>query len=115
LQTELGLDVLSDHMLALTGERWSRTDLAGLRTVGLSRTMPVAQGIELLDRWDRLWQRATDLTPEDRQELARTSAFRRWKHLRANARTQPIPFLMGFLKLATTKTQFLLPAMREAR
>jgi hypothetical protein len=115
LQMELGLDVLSDHMLALTGERWSRADLTGLRTVGLSQTMPVAQGIELLDRWDRLWQRATDLTPEDRQELARTSAFRRWKHLRANARTQPIPFMMGFLKLATTKTQFLLPAMREAR
>jgi len=115
LQTDLGLDVLSDHMIALTGERWSRADLAALRTVGLGRSMPVDRGIELLNRWDRLWQAAADLTPEDRQELARTSAFRRWKHLRGNARQQPVPVMMGLLKLATTRSHFLLPALREAR
>jgi hypothetical protein len=115
LQAELAIDGLSDHMIALTGQRWSRADLAALRAVGLSQLMPAEQGIGLLNRWDKLWQAATDLTPQDRQRLARTSAFRRWKHLRANARSQPIPVLMGLLKLATTQTQFLLPALREAR
>ena len=115
MQMELGLDVLSDHMIALTGERWSRADLTALRAVGLSQRMPVDKGLELIDRWDRLWMAATDLTPQDRDELGRTSAFRRWKHLRSNARTQPVPVMMGLLKLATTKSQFLLPALREAR
>jgi len=115
LQLQLGLDVLSDHLFALAGEKWSREDLIALRSVGLSDRMPVDKGVEMLDRWDRLWQAATDLTPDDRHELARTSAFRRWKHLRANARSQPVPAMTGFLKLATTKPQFLIPAMREAR
>jgi glycosyltransferase involved in cell wall biosynthesis len=114
LQLQLGLDVLSDHLIALTGERWPRPELIALRAVGLSLPLPVGKGLAMLDRWDRLWQAATDLTREDRRELARTSAFRRWKHLRANARTQPMSAISGFLKLATTKSQFLIPALREA-
>jgi glycosyltransferase involved in cell wall biosynthesis len=113
LQLELGLDVLSDHLFELTGEKWSRDDLAALRFVGLSERMPVARGLEMLDRWDRFWQAATDLAPQDRQELARISAFRRWKHLRANARTQPATALTALLKLTVTKSQFLVPALRE--
>ena len=35
LQIKLGLEVLGDHMLALTGERWSLSDLTALRAVGL--------------------------------------------------------------------------------
>ena len=47
-----------------------------------------------------------------RAELARTSAFRRWKHLRSNARTQPVSVAAGMLKLITTKPRFLVPALR---
>ena len=112
VQRQLALDVLADHLLALAGERWSREDLTALRSVGHSERMPAGKGIEMLDRWDRLWKAAADLTPEDRKELARLSAFRRWKHLRANARTQPISALVGLLKLVTTKSQFLVPALR---
>jgi glycosyltransferase involved in cell wall biosynthesis len=112
VQRQLALDVLADHLFALTGERWSREDLTALRSVGHSEGMPADKGIEMLDRWDRLWKAATDLTPEDRRELARLSAFRRWKHLRANARTQPFAVLFGLLKLVTTKSQFLVPALR---
>jgi glycosyltransferase involved in cell wall biosynthesis len=112
VQRELALGVLSDHLLALTGERWSREDLLALRAVGHSERMPVDKGIEMLDRWDRLWQAAKDLSPEDREELARTSAFRRWKHLRSNVRTQPMSGAAGMLKLITTKPQFLVPALR---
>ncbi len=112
VQRQLALDVLADHLFALTGERWSREDLSALRSVGHSEWMPADKGIEMLDRWDRLWQAATGLTPEDRRELARLSAFRRWKHLRANARTQPFSVLFGLVKLVTTKSQFLVPALR---
>jgi hypothetical protein len=99
-------------MLALTGERWSTEDLAALRAVGHSEGMPVETGLEMLDRWDRLWQSATDLTAGDRRELSRTSAFRRWKHLRANARRQPLSAFRGVLKMAVTQPQDLMPAMR---
>jgi glycosyltransferase involved in cell wall biosynthesis len=112
IQRELALEVLSDHLFALTGERWPREELLAIRSVGYSELMPVDKGLEMLDRWDRLWQAATDLTPEDRIELKRMSAFRRWKHLRSNARRQPVPVLAGMLKLVTTKPQYLVPALR---
>jgi len=114
VQLELALDVLSDHLFALTGEKWSREDLAALRSVGMCERMSIEKGIEMLNRWDHLWQADPELTPEDHKELARTSVFRRWKHLRANIRTQPVSAAMGFLRLATTRSQFLLPALREA-
>jgi glycosyltransferase involved in cell wall biosynthesis len=110
LQAECALDVLSDHLTALTGETWSREELEALRAVGLSLPISVDRGIEMLDRWDRLWQVAPDLAPQDREELAQLSAFRRWKHLRNNARRQPLRVLRGLLKLATTNYRFVIPA-----
>jgi glycosyltransferase involved in cell wall biosynthesis len=112
VQRELALDVLFDHLLALTGEEWSREDLSALRSVGHSESMPVGRGNEMLDRWEGFWHSATDLTPEDRLELARISSLRRWKHLRANARKQPVAVLKSFIRLAATKPQFLAPALR---
>jgi glycosyltransferase involved in cell wall biosynthesis len=115
VQRELAIDVLSDHLAALTGERWSREDLLALRSVGHGEVMPVHKGLEMLDRWDRLWQAADDLTPADRAELARTSSFRRWKHLRANARQQPLAALKGAMKSIMLKgPQSLVPAGRGA-
>jgi glycosyltransferase involved in cell wall biosynthesis len=110
LQFEFALDVLADHLSALTGEKWSREELEALRAVGLSVPISVNRGIEMLDRWDRLWQAAPDLTPLDREELAQLSVVRRWKHLRTNARRQPIRALWGLLRLATTNYHFLIPA-----
>ena len=110
LQVECALDVLSDHFTALTGETWSRAELEALRAVGLSLPISVDKGIEMLDRWDLLWQVAPDLTPQDRKELAQLSAFRRWKHLRNNARRHPLRVLRGLLKLATTNYRYLILA-----
>jgi glycosyltransferase involved in cell wall biosynthesis len=107
LQTECGLGVLSDHLTALTGETWSRADLEALRDVGLGLPGSVEKGIGMLDRWDRFWQEAPDLTRQDRQELAHLSAFRRWKYLRGNARRQPLRVLRGLFKLATTNHRSL--------
>jgi glycosyltransferase involved in cell wall biosynthesis len=110
VQVELALDVLADHLTALTGETWSREELEVLRAVGLSASISVDNGIEMLDRWDRLWQAASDLTAQDREDLAQLSAIRHWKHLRANARRQPIRALRGLLRLSTTNSHFLISA-----
>jgi len=114
IQRSLALDVLADHLYAVSGETWSREDLLALQSVGYSERMPADKGIEMLDRWDRLWQNAPDLTPEDHAELNSLSTLRRWKHLRANARTEPFAFLFGLARLAATKPQFLVPAVRGA-
>ena len=84
LQREFALDALADHLLALAGETWTRADLKALFSVGHSERMSIRQGLEMLERWDRLWRVAPGLTSDDQRELARLSAFRRWKHLRAN-------------------------------
>jgi glycosyltransferase involved in cell wall biosynthesis len=112
VQRSLALEVLSDHLFALSGQRWSREDLEALRSVGHSERMAAGKGIEMLDRWDLLWQAATDLTDEDRADLHRMSIFRRWKHLRSNARTEPVPVLFGLVKLLATRPQFLVPALK---
>lgn len=112
VQRELAIEVLSDHLLALTGERWSREDLLAIRSVGHGEIMPVDRGLEMLDRWDRLWKAANDLTAFDREELARTSSFRRWKHLRANARRQPLAAIKGAMKSMLKGPQSLVPIGR---
>jgi glycosyltransferase involved in cell wall biosynthesis len=112
LQFECAMGVLKDHLAALTGEAWSIQELEALRAVGLCLPISVDNGIRILDRWDRLWQADPDLTAQDREELKQMSSFRRWKHLRSNARRQPVRVLRGLLKLATTNHRFLIPAQR---
>ncbi|MBV8904885.1 MAG: glycosyltransferase [Acidobacteriia bacterium] len=102
-QRELALDVVADHLLALTGEVWPRAELEALRAVGHSERMPVRKGLEVLDRWDRLWRAAPGLSGSDRRELARLSAMRRRKHLRANARSEPVRVGADTVRLAITR------------
>ncbi len=112
IQRELALDVLSDHLLALTGQRWTRQDLLALRSVGHSESMSVKKGLKMLDRWDRLWQADADLTSSDHRELESTSSLRRWKHLRTNARKQPFSAILGFMKLLAKAPPSLVLGLR---
>jgi hypothetical protein len=98
LQGKLALDVVADHIFALTGERWPRADIETLFAVGHSMPLAVGEGLHMLDRWDRLWQAVTDLTREDRRALAGLSGWRRWKHLRGNAMRQPIQVLVALAR-----------------
>ncbi|MBV9743964.1 MAG: glycosyltransferase family 2 protein [Acidobacteriia bacterium] len=98
LQRKLALDILSEHLTALCGQIWSREDLNALWSVGHSETMPVAKGLEMLDRWDALWRSAKDLSGGDRRELRQLSSMRRWKHLRANARREPLAAALNGFK-----------------
>ena len=106
VQIDCAMDVLDDHLTAMTGAKWSRPELETLRTVGLNLPISVNEGLKMLDRWDRLWQSATDLSSLDRAELAQMSAFRRWKHLRTNARREPLRVVCGLAKLAATNSRF---------
>lgn len=115
LQRDLAVDVMAEHLFALTGQIWPREDLEALNCVGYSETMPVGKGLEMLDRWDQLWKAASDLTKEDRKELARLSAFRCWKHLRANARRQPVSTMCALLKVGLTKPHHMIPAIASVR
>jgi glycosyltransferase involved in cell wall biosynthesis len=101
LQRSLALDIMADHLLALTGEVWSREDLESLWRVGHADTMPIRKGIEMLARWDRLWK-AANLTVKQRRELERLSSFRRWKHLRSNARRQPAQALLSAVQYGSS-------------
>lgn len=107
LQRSLALDALSDHLLALTGEKWPPEDIEALWIMGLSLPMPVEKGLEVLGRWDRLWQAEPGLSQEDHRELRRLSAFRRWKHLRANARRQPGRVLLNLIRFGATRPNVL--------
>jgi len=114
LQQELALDVLSDHILAMTGERWSRADLDALWGVGHCKVMSVDKGLRMLDRWDRMWGKAADLTSEDRAELGRLSAFRRWKHIRTNARRNPVEALLQLLRFGLTRPRSIIPSPQSS-
>jgi len=102
LQSKLAIDVLSDHLRLLTGQIWTRSELEALRDVGLTLRMPIRKGMEMLDRWDSMWQSATDLTARDRGDLKQMSSLRRWKHLRSNARSQPSAAILGMLRWAAS-------------
>jgi len=99
LQHELAMDVLRDHMLALTGELWCRQELELLCACGYSRAVPVSDGLAMLDRWERLWAGDPALDDADRADLHQLARFRKWKLLRSNLSQQPIGAVWSGLKL----------------
>ena len=103
VQRALALDIVADHLRALTGEVWKPEEIALLYAVGHSVPVPVDEGLAILDRWDRLWRTAPDLTDEDRRELARLSAFRRRKQLRASGRREPVAVCLNLVRLAFSR------------
>jgi hypothetical protein len=110
LQRDLALDVLKDHIEAMLGESWTREDLEALWAVGYSKPMEVRAGLKMLDRWERAWRSATDLTEEERDELKQLAAFRRWKLLRTSARRQLAACLWQALRIAVTCPRSMIPS-----
>lgn len=107
LQRTLALGIVTDHVKALSGEVWTPEEIQALYAVGHAMPLPVRVGLGILDRWDRLWQAAPDLTAEDRRTLARLSAFRRRKYLWANGRRQPLAAGGNLVRLAVTRPSSL--------
>ncbi len=71
-QRELAIDVLAEHVEAITGERWGARDVATLWELQrTSAATPVSDGLRVLRRWDRAWRSDDTLTPADRAHLTR--------------------------------------------
>jgi glycosyltransferase involved in cell wall biosynthesis len=99
LQSELAMDVLSDHLCALTKQRWTRDDLDMLKAVAYGRAVPVPQGMAMFDQWDTMWRTDPQLDRKDREDLAGISREHRRRLLQANARRQPVRVLLNYTKL----------------
>jgi glycosyltransferase involved in cell wall biosynthesis len=99
LQRSLAMDVLSDHIFALGGERWEHEELAALWAAVYCLPYSVSRGMNMLDRWESLWRADATLTAAERRELAGMAAFRRWKFLRSNLRRHPVQTLAGAVLL----------------
>jgi len=112
---KLVLDVVAEHAFALTGEHWPRADIETLFAVGHSMPLAVDEGLQMLDRWDRLWQAVTNLTRQDRRALERLSGWRRWKHLRGNVRRQPIQALVALARPSVLWSILRLLVSRDPR
>ena len=106
LQRELAMDVVADHLKALTGQVWTRTELELLWAASYSHSMPISQGIAMLDRWDELWQADETLAREDREDLVRLSRLRRWKLLRSNVLREPMRVLFDGFRLGIADRRF---------
>ena len=115
VQRALALDIVADHLRALTGEVWNPEEIALLYAVGHAIPVPVDEGLAILDRWDRLWRAAPDLSDEDRRGLARLSAFRRRKQLRASGRREPVAVCLNLVRLAFSRPGSLFGDVQAAR
>jgi glycosyltransferase involved in cell wall biosynthesis len=107
VQRALAIEIVADHMRALSGEAWAADEIQALYAVGHAMPLPIQAGLSTLDRWDRLWRQAQDLSAEDRRSLTLLSAFRRRKYLWANGRRQPLAALHNLVRLAVTRPSSL--------
>jgi glycosyltransferase involved in cell wall biosynthesis len=99
LQSDLAMDILSDHIFALTKQRWARGELDLLKAIAYCHGVPVSQGMAMFDRWDCLWRSDPQLDVRDRRDLTRISREHKWNLLRANVRKQPVRVLLNYIKL----------------
>jgi glycosyltransferase involved in cell wall biosynthesis len=102
LQSDLAMDVLSDHIFALTKKRWTQDELALLKAVAYCHTVPVKHGMAMFDRWDCMWRSDPQLDASDRHGLTKISQEHRLNLLRVNARKQPLRVLLNYMKLGFT-------------
>jgi glycosyltransferase involved in cell wall biosynthesis len=110
LQRDLAFGVLADHMQEMTGRIWGTSDLETLWAVGHSEPLPVGAGLRMIDWWEASWRAASGLTVADRRELERLSAFRRWRHLRANVRGQVVSSLLHGARIVSTRPRSIIPS-----
>lgn len=91
----LALDVLSEHLHALSHRPWSQTEVSDLYTVGHSMRFPIDRGIQLLNEWDRMWKADSQLADRECQDLSRISQLQKRTFLVRNMRHQPLAFLQN--------------------
>jgi glycosyltransferase involved in cell wall biosynthesis len=76
LQERLALDVQLDHLNALSADVWSEDEARALRPSWTGQSM--AERLDALARWVRMWQTDDSLDREDRAELSRLERSVYW-------------------------------------
>ena len=76
LQESLAIDILREHLDALSPDPWSEEEVRALRP-GWSG-IPVGTCVAALRRWSRLWRADPSLDRTERRELARLAREVRW-------------------------------------
>jgi hypothetical protein len=94
----------------MTGKTWETRDLETLWAVGHSKPLPIGAGLKMIDWWEASWRADSGLTAAERRELERISAFRRWRHLRANARGQMVSSLLYAARIVSTRPRSIIPS-----
>jgi len=104
VQQTHGLKVAQDHILELTGERWSMVTVAALNAFGLvKKDAPVLETMKASRKWDSVWSADKTLSEAERQELNLLSTTLRKTFLRRNRRKQ-------FFSVALSARDYFFPA-----
>ncbi len=90
LQERLALEILRDHLEALTSETWSEEEVRALRPAWTG--IPVAVRVAALRRWSSHWRSDTRLSRDERRELARLGREIRWHITRQALRREGLSF-----------------------
>lgn len=77
LQERLAIEILKDHLDALSPDPWSPEEIRSLRP-GWSGT-PIGFRVGALNRWSALWRSDRALERSERRELARLERGVRWQ------------------------------------
>lgn len=100
VQRETALDIMADHMYALSGKVWPRETLRTLWQVGHRNTKETDEGLRAIRRWNALWRHDVRLDREDRRSLRSFSVYHRWLFLRNRLRQQPLKSVINLLAIA---------------
>lgn len=97
IQKEYGCKVTQDHILEITGEKWSSETIAALSAIGLvKKGYPVSKAIKASRLWDRYWMADKTLTNGEMEELSSLSTYLRKTFLRRNRRRQLVGVVLNF-------------------
>ncbi|MGH2760296.1 MAG: glycosyltransferase family 2 protein [Actinomycetota bacterium] len=90
LQERYGIEVLRDHLEALSGAPWTEDEVRALRPGWTG--IPVSVRISALRRWVRAWRADDSLSREERRELARLGREVRWQMTKQAIRREGVSF-----------------------
>jgi glycosyltransferase involved in cell wall biosynthesis len=85
VQTRCAVELLREHLRAITGEQWSDDEAAALHATGRWLDVPLRAGVDALDRFEAAWRRDATLDAADRRELAALTRRVRLRHARRSA------------------------------
>lgn len=88
LQEQLAVDVIVDHLNALSPDTWSEDDVRALRPAWSGQKLPTR--LHSLDRWMRLWRSDGALSVEDLRDLRRLARAVRWRMTRQSLRREGV-------------------------